>query len=335
MNLPEPEAIAGQMILAGLRENQLKQDYKELLSKGHISGFVLFPKSPISKEELKKLTQEIYSLSKHHPPLIAIDQEGGRVSRLKEPFTQFPPMRAIGEKNDESLAFEIGKTLGKELKEVGINLNFAPVLDLDLNPKNQVIGDRAFHSDPEIVAHLGSALIRGMHSQKILTCAKHFPGHGASKADSHLELPVVEIDKKILLDRELIPFKKAIEEGVDSIMLGHLLYPRIDKYHPASLSEKFISEILREELGFQGLVFTDSLEMSALGTIPMPDRAFMAIRAGADMVLCTKDLTQIQEVHFALTQAIMLSAIPLEKVYLAFERIIKLKEKIQVSGFYS
>jgi len=335
MNLPEPELIAGQMILAGLRENQLNQDYKKLLSNGHISGLVLFPKNPITKEELKKLTQEIYSLSKNYPPLIAIDQEGGRVSRLKAPFTQFPPMRAIGEKNDEGLAFEIGKTLGKELKEVGINLNFAPVMDLDLNPKNQVIGDRAFHSDPEIVAKLGSAMIRGMKAQKLLTCAKHFPGHGASKEDSHLELPTVDIDKKMLFERELIPFKKAIDEGVDSIMLGHLLYPKIDKYHPSSLSEKFINKILREELGFQGVVFTDSLEMSALDTIPMPDRAFMAIRAGADIVLCTKDLNQVQEVHFALTQAITLSAIPMDKIYLAYERITRLKQKIQESGFYS
>ena len=327
MSLPEIEVMVGQMVVVDLRGVSLPMEMERMLESGLISGFLLFPGKDATPGQVRKLTDAIRGASKSFPAMIAIDQEGGRVLRLKEPFTQVPSMRRLGAKKDEALAFEVGKIFGAELSSVGINTDFAPVLDLDLNPENQVIGDRALSPDPEMVSRLGVALIQGMQSQKIITCAKHFPGHGASKEDSHLELPVVDIDQQTVRGRELIPFRAALTAGVETVMVGHIRYSAFDKYHPATLSERIITELLRGELGFDGVVIADSLEMKALEGIPLEDRAFMAAGAGADIMLIAEGIESAKRVHMALCQAVTMGVMPIEKIYRSFQRITGLKEK--------
>ncbi len=323
--MEELEKIVGQLIIGGVWGNKLSPEMEELLSEGKLGGVILFPEN-FSPEELAGFIERIYRLSLS-PPFIAIDQEGGRVNRLKEPFTQFPSMRKLGEKRDEKLAYQVGEALGKELRAVGINLNFAPVLDLDLNPENQVIGDRSLGSEPELVSRLGVALLKGIQSQGVLACAKHFPGHGASREDSHQTLPRIELKKEVVLARELVPFRRAIESGLEMIMVGHLLYPSLDPYHPASLSEEIIQSLLRKELKFSGLVVVDSLEMGALDFFPLEDRAFMALRAGADLLLTTEGEENAQRVLRALVQGIKLGAVSLEQIYSSYQRVIEIKNK--------
>jgi beta-N-acetylhexosaminidase len=328
MSLPELEVMVGQMIVMDLRGTVLPEEMRKLLQAGLISGFLLFPGKDVSPEQIRKLTDAVRENSREYPAMIAIDQEGGRVLRLKAPFTQVPAMRRLGAKIDEKLAFEVGKIFGSELRAVGINTDFAPVVDLDLNPENQVIGDRSLGPGPETVAKLGAAIIDGLHSEKVVACAKHFPGHGASKEDSHLELPKLAADQKTIRERELVPFRRAIEAGVETVMVGHVLYPAFDKYHPATLSERIITQLLREEMRFDGVVIVDSLEMKALEGIPLADRAFMAVRAGADIMLICDGIESARRIHMAICQAVTMGVLPMETIYNAFQRIMKLKDRL-------
>jgi beta-N-acetylhexosaminidase len=324
----EIEFLVGQMILTDLRGIELKPEMAELLKKGLVSGVILFPGPEATPVDVRRLTDEVRAVCSHFEPIIAIDQEGGRVARLKNGFTRIPAMRNLGEKNDEGLALEIGRIVGKELRSVGVNLNFAPVVDLDLNPENKVIGDRSLGADPQRVSCLASALIRGLHSEKVLGCAKHFPGHGASREDSHQELPVVDADQETVRRRELIPFRSAIEAGVKSIMVAHLKYPAFDRYYPASLSERIIQGLLCEEMRFEGVVITDSLEMKALETIPLEDRAYMAVRAGADIVLISDGIESARKIHSALCTAVKMGALGADRIYSAYERVRNFKENL-------
>ncbi len=328
MDLPELEVLVGQMIVMDLRGVSIAPEMEDMLRKGRLGGVLLFPGPEATAWQVRELTDRIRGLAGEYPPIISIDQEGGRVTRLKQGFTTFPAMRKLGAKNDEVLAFEVGKILGAEMRAVGINTDFAPVVDLDLNPNNQVIGDRALSADRETVARLGISLLRGLQSEKIITCAKHFPGHGASREDSHLELPTVDIDQQTTRSRELVPFQKMIAAGVETVMVGHIKYPAFDKYHPATLSERIIGELLREEMKFNGVVIVDSLEMKALEGIPLEDRAFMAAKAGADVMLIAEGIESAQRIHTALCAAVKMGVLGADKVYLSFERIMKLKEKL-------
>jgi beta-N-acetylhexosaminidase len=332
MDLPEIEVLVGQMIVMDLRGLVIAPEIEDMLRKGWLGGVLLFPGPEATPLEVRDLTDRVRELSREYPPILAIDQEGGRVTRLKNGFTQFPAMRRLGAKNDEGLAFEVGKVLGKEMRAVGINSDLAPVVDLDLNPNNEAIGDRALSAAPETVAKLGIAIMRGLQSEKIAACAKHFPGHGASREDSHLELPTVDLDQATTRSRELIPFRKAIAAGVETVMVGHIKYPAFDKYHPATLSERIIGELLRDELNFNGVVIVDSLEMKALEGIPLEDRAFMAVKAGADLMLIAEGIESAQRIHTALCAAVKMGVLGADKVYLSFERILKLKENLLKSS---
>jgi len=328
MSLPEIEVMVGQMMVVELRGTELCEEHRKLLQSGLVSGFLLFPGNDARPEEVRELTDSVRKIAAEYPAILAVDQEGGRVLRLKAGFTPIPCMRKLGAKADENLAFEVGRVLGAELRAVGINTDFAPVVDLELNPENEVIGDRALHSDPELVGRLGSALIHGLHSEKIAACAKHFPGHGASREDSHLELPAVSADQNTVRGRELKPFQRAIAAGVESVMVGHLLYPAFDKYYPASLSERLITGLLREEMGFEGVVIVDALEMKALEGIPLEDRAFMAARAGADIMLVSEGMENARRVHMALCQAVSMGALAVDKVVSAYQRVMNLKARL-------
>ena len=282
--------ILGQHMIVGLDGVTLTAEEKRFLVKEDIGGVILFSRNVESPQQIFELCQEVQNLraqtSSKSPFFISIDMEGGRVARLKEPFTLWPPLRKIGELNSPHASYNFTMALGSELKSMGINLDYAPCLDVFTNPKNTVIGDRAISDDPNVVAKHAAALTRGFLKAGVIPCGKHFPGHGHTIIDSHDDLPVEEADLKRLNQVELIPFKEAFKAGLDLIMTAHILFPEVDKEWPVTLSETFLKTILRKELNYQGLVMTDDLDMKALAK--NYDRAMLPVRslqAGADILL--------------------------------------------------
>ncbi len=281
------------------------------LREGTVSGIVLFSRNVEGPRQVRELCREIRAAAGagRPQPLIAIDQEGGRVRRLKDPrFTQFPPARCYGwfcRCQGETVAEAAGRTMAAELAAVGIDIDFAPVLDVDSNPRNPVIGDRSLSSDPAAAARLGIAFAAGMLSRGLVPVGKHFPGHGASDADSHRELPVVRASRATLLSRDLLPFRRAIRAGIPALMTAHVVYPALDRFRPATLSRKILTDLLRRRLRFGGVVFSDALEMKAISDrMGIGGAAVEAVRAGCDAVLvCRPDEAMQEEAVEALGRA--------------------------------
>jgi beta-N-acetylhexosaminidase len=218
---------------------------------------------------------------------IAVDQEGGRVARLRgPPFASVPPMREIGKHSDPERARRVGQLFAYELRAVGFNWDFAPVLDVDTNPLNPVIGDRSFHNESQVVAALGTALARGLESGGVASCAKHFPGHGDTAQDSHVTLPRLPHGMERLRNIELLPFRAYAEAGLASIMTAHVLFEAVDDKVPATMSGKVLQGILREELGFEGVIVSDDLEMKAIADrFSIEDSTVLGALAGVDLFL--------------------------------------------------
>ena len=282
--------LIGQHMLIGVSGLTLTTDEKKFIVENNISGVVLFSRNLSTPEQIRDLCAEIQSLrhkmASRAPLFIGIDMEGGRVHRLKSPFTQWPPLKTIGDLDAPTVAFQFAHQMGMELMSVGINLDFAPCIDVYTNPKNTVIGDRAVSSDPHQVEKMASALVRGYIKSGILSCAKHFPGHGHTIIDSHEELPIEEADLKRLNEVELVPFRKALRSRVDMVMTAHILFKSVDKDWPVTLSEIFLKKILRDDLKYKGLVITDDLDMKAMAK--HYDKGFIPVRslqAGADLLL--------------------------------------------------
>jgi beta-N-acetylhexosaminidase len=261
------------------------------LARGEVGGVVLYSRNIESPPQVRALCREIRSAAgRGNPlPLIAVDQEGGRVARFKDPpFTRFPPARACSLFccRNESVAEAVGAAIAAELRAVGIDMNFAPVLDVDSNPRNPVIGDRAFSEDPNGAAALGIAFAKGSLSRGVLPVGKHFPGHGDTSADSHKELPVVRAGKRKLLLRELLPFRRAARAGIPALMTAHVMYPALDRVLPATLSRKILHDLLRERMRFRGTIISDALEMKAIADrYGLGEAAVLAVTAGCDVVL--------------------------------------------------
>jgi len=215
-----------------------------------------------------------------------VDQEGGRVRRLRAGFTDVPALRSLGRARDPKLALQMGQLLGRELRAVGIDVNFAPVVDVDTNVDNPVIGDRALSSDPRLVAELAEALVRGLQSEGVAACAKHFPGHGDTELDSHQTLPRLVHGLERLEQVELVPFERVVAAGVASIMTAHVVLEALDREYPATLSDVVLGRLLRQGLGFDGVVFSDDLEMGAIaGRFAPGVAAVRALNAGVDGLL--------------------------------------------------
>jgi beta-N-acetylhexosaminidase len=274
------------------------------LREGTVGGVVLFFRNVEGPRQVRDLCRQIRAAAgRSRPaPLIAIDQEGGRVRRLKDPgFTQFPPARCFSLFccHAERAAEAAGAFSAEELSAVGIDINFAPVLDVDDDPKNPPIGDRSFSGDPETAARLGIAFMRGCMSRNIVPVGKHFPGHGHADADSHETLPMVQSPRKTLLRRDIVPFLRAARAGIPAMMTAHVLYPALDREHPATLSHKIITGLLRDKVGFRGAVFSDSLEMKAVSdNYGIGKAAVLAMRAGCDVAMvCRGEDSQAETVE--------------------------------------
>src|SRR5882724_2919070 len=230
----------GQLLIAGFNGQQIPPELRSLAREFSLGGVILFARNVGEPEQVAELCYESARLVPDLPLWVSVDQEGGRVARLKAPFTEWPPMATLGRAGDVALAERFARALASELKAVGFTLDYTPVLDVLTNPKNPVIGDRALAEKAEEVARLGSAIVRALQGEGIAACGKHFPGHGDTSTDSHFELPLVEHPPDLLRRVEFVPFRAAIDAGVATIMTAHVLVPSLDEERPASLSRRII-----------------------------------------------------------------------------------------------
>jgi beta-N-acetylhexosaminidase len=290
-------AEPGQLLFCGFDGTEVPGDLAELVSAGRIGGVVLFARNLEGPEQVRALTTRLHALA---PPgaelLIAIDQEGGRVQRLRDPWTEWPAMREVGDLDDTSSTEALARALARELADLGIYLDFAPCVDVHTNPANPVIGDRSFGRDPERVARHAAHFIEAMQAEGVAACAKHFPGHGDTATDSHLELPRLDHDLARLRAVELVPFRAAVAAGVASVMTAHVLFPAIDPDRPATTAPDVMA-LLRRELGYQGLVFSDDLEMKAVADHHTPEALVRGcVAAGVDALLVCRSAALRDEV---------------------------------------
>ena len=277
----------GQMLTIGFEGPRPTPFVRQFLEKEDGGGTILFRRNLGSAEEILELNLELRSLAADNIPYAMIDQEGGPVMRLRQVSTQIPSMGRVGEFGTLRDARKAGEILGREVRALGFNVNCAPVLDVNSNPDNPIIGERSFSSDPHEVGKRGEAFIRGLQAEGVLACGKHFPGHGDTSVDSHLELPVSHHDEKRLEVMELVPFRHVLRTAPPAlIMTAHILLPALDPDRPATLSEKIIPILLREKLGYRGVVVTDDLEMKAIDDrYAMEEVIRFGLRADIDVFL--------------------------------------------------
>ncbi len=328
------EEKLGQMIIVGFNGYEVDSDFKNLLETYKVGGVILFKRNIDNAEQLLNLNNNIKSInSKNKLPLfISVDEEGGRITRLPKGSTKFPSNQVLGKENDKNLSYEIGKKIGTQLNDFGFNMDFAPVLDIYSNPKNTVIKDRSFGTDSEIVKTLGTATMKGLQDANVISVVKHFPGHGDTTVDSHIGLPVVDHDKQRLDEFELIPFKEAINKGADAVMTAHIVLPNVDESKkPATLSKIILTDILRDELNFNGVIITDDMEMGAIANnYGTKNASVEAIKAGADIILmCHTKEKQIESLE-ALKEAVNSGEISIKRIDESVKKIIKLKRKYKL-----
>lgn len=283
----------GQLFLVGCQGESLTSDERLLIEEYQFAGLILFRKNCGDPRQLVSLCRAVWESFDAMPPLIAIDQEGGRVHRLPAPFSHFPAAGRLGARNDPELAHRLGQATAAELALAGINLNFAPVLDVQSNPNNAIIGDRAFATEPKAVSDIAAAWTKGLRAGGIIPCGKHFPGHGDADKDSHFELPIVGKSIGELLATELPPFADACRNQIESLMTAHVAYPALDPKLPATLSEAIVTGLLRHQLGYDGVVFSDDLAMRAISDRHSIEAATaLAVRAGVDVLLFCHEIAE-------------------------------------------
>ncbi|HEX3344296.1 MAG TPA: beta-N-acetylhexosaminidase [Polyangiaceae bacterium] len=289
---------AGELVVGGFPGTSLPEGFARALRGRRRGGAILFkPNLGGGPEQVAGLARAIHAASPY-TPFVGVDQEGGRVARLKAPLLEVPPMRTVASWGDEALAERIARAVGAELAALGFTIDFAPVLDVNTCPHNPVIGDRAFGDDPSTCARFGAAWVRGLQSSGVLACGKHFPGHGDTSKDSHVDLPVVDQPLERLEHVELVPFRAAVAAGVATLMTAHVVYPALDRARPGTMSAA-VCTALRERVGFRGALVSDDLEMQAIAArMDVEDAAVQAVAAGCDVLLvCWSDEKQDRAVE--------------------------------------
>ncbi|WP_238881256.1 beta-N-acetylhexosaminidase [Clostridium sp. YIM B02551] len=318
-----------------IKFTEMNEATKNFLSKHQLAGLILFKFNMIDKPQTKKLTKDIQNLSKENKFFIATDQEGGRIDKIPTE-NKTKSAREIGNTKDPNNAYKAASIIGSDLKTLGLNLDFAPVMDVDTNPNNPVIGDRAFSNDPKIVGEFGVKFIEGLHSQGILATAKHFPGHGDTTGDSHKELVKVNQPLQRIENVELYPFRKAVENNVDMIMVGHIVVPALDDDKtPASLSKKMMTSLLKEKMGFKGVVITDAFDMKAITqNYDIKSAVMKSINAGADIILMPVALipgendTEYEEIVRFIKEKVQAGEIQESRINDAVARILIAKKSL-------
>lgn len=296
--------LCGQLLIGGFDAPELEERYATALREGRRGGAILFRRNLPDIVTSARLCEAIRAASAPDlPPFVGVDQEGGRVTRLPAPFLTLPPMRTLGELNDIELVRRAGRAVATELTAIGVNLDFAPVLDVDSNPDNPVIGDRSFGRDPRTVMRNAVAFLQGLQDKGVLACGKHFPGHGDTSVDSHHDLPIITHGRARLEQIELPPFRAASGAGIASLMTAHVVCEALDAGVPATLSRAICASLLRAEIGFEGVLFSDDLEMGAIAArYSIEEAAVEAVWAGCDALLICKSEDAQDRAHEALVR---------------------------------
>ena len=318
----------GQMIITGFNGSEYNDDMDRLINEYKVGGVILFARNIEDSNQMIDLTRALQENNNNLPLFISIDEEGGRVSRLPDDVEKFPSAFTIGLINNQQTAYENGKEIGYTLKRLGINLDYAPVLDIYSNENNTVIGDRAFSTEESIVSTMGIATMEGIEDSDIIPVVKHFPGHGDTEVDSHYGLPIVYKTLEELRNFEFIPFVKAIESGCDVIMVSHIILNEVDSSNPASLSKIVISDLLRKDMGFDKVVITDDMAMGAITSIMSIEEACIkSIEAGCDILLLGNAYEEIEQVINSIKLKLYNGEISEEQINKSVKRILELKKK--------
>ena len=325
--------MLGQKLIFGFHGTELSEEFVELVKEYKIGNVILFLRNVESAAQLRRLCGQIQQLIRQetgYPAFIVIDQEGGMVSRLPEDGVNVPGAMAIGATADPENAELASEITIRQLRGLGPNFNMAPVLDVNNNPKNPVIGVRSFGDQPQMVAEFGAASARPYAGSGVLCCGKHFPGHGDTAVDSHLGLPRVEKSEEELEALELIPFRRCIREGIPAMMISHVMFPNIEPEQvPCTMSRRIITGLLKEKLGFRGLILTDCMEMLAIqdhyGT---PEGTVAAIQAGVDLAEISSTLALEREAAKALNEAAERAELDLAEIRASVEKILAYKRQI-------
>lgn len=328
------EEKIGQLLVVGFDEVSIDDNIKELIESYKVGGFILFSRNIVDKNQTLKLLNDLKtSNAKNNIPLfLSVDEEGGIVSRLSKIYNKLPEAVKLGQKNNKDLSFQYGELLGLRLKTLGFNLDFAPVLDINSNPKNPVIGSRAFGSNADVVINNGIEVMKGINSINVISAVKHFPGHGDTSVDSHVQLPLVEKSLEELENLELLPFKKAIEEDVDMVMVAHIIFSALDEKYPSTMSNKIITELLREKLGFNGVVISDDMTMGAIvENYTLEEGVIRFLEAGGDIALICHGKENPILVINKIKESIDNGIITLEELDEKIYRILELKNKYSLS----
>jgi len=325
----------GQMMFAGVSGTTLQQETTSLIHDYKVGGLILYGNNLETPQQTVTLMNALMATNVNNqlPLFLGTDQEGGKVVRLPGPLKNFPTNQRIGDINQSSLSFAVGQLLGEQLKAFGFNLDFAPVLDINSNPNNPIIGDRSFSNDPDIVSKLGIETMKGLESKQVIPVVKHFPGHGDTAVDSHLELPKVTKSLDDLNQLELVPFKAAIDNGADVVMVAHILLPKIDPQYPSSMSKDVITGMLREQLDFDGVVMTDDMTMKAITNhFDIGQAAVDSVKAGSDVILIAHEYANVTAAIQAVKAAVNKGEITEDRIDDSVRRIIALKQKYQLAN---
>lgn len=324
------EEKIGQLFIVGFEGKEVDESLEELIEDYKVSGFIFFKRNIGSKNEIINLIDDLNTVNKNNkiPLFISLDEEGGNISRLNHIFERTPTAANIAKIDDIEKSFKHGNEIGKRLLSLGFNLDFAPVLDINTNPKNPVIGNRAFGNTSNSVIKHGIEVMKAIEDTGVIACVKHFPGHGDTFVDSHIGLPKVEKTLEELKKVELLPFNKAIQEDVGMIMIAHILFSEVDGDYPSSMSKPIITDVLRGDLNYKGVIISDDLTMHGITkNYKLEDAVIEFFKAGGDIALIAhKKENYINSIE-ALKLAVENQEIDIEDIDEKLYRVLSLKEK--------
>ncbi len=332
LDLTELDTKIGRLFMAGIPGTHMDPDTEGLIRDHSLGGVILFSRNIEDPVQLATLCLDLQkTATRYHgtPLFLAIDQEGGRVSRLREPFTQFPGNSAIGsDPLPVEKAVEFARITAREMTLVGLNMDLAPVVDVPRGEPERHLAGRIFGEDPQMVGLLGGTVVRVLQENGVMAVVKHFPGLGRASLDPHYALPTIEADEKEMEEVNLPPFRSAIDQGVSSIMTSHAIYPAMEPGLPATLSREILTTLLRQRLGFQGLIITDDLEMGAISKgWETAKGAALSFEAGADILLICHDQNRVLGGIQAIKEALIQGKIPFHRLHQSVERIMAAKSR--------
>lgn len=334
MSLRDVRRSVGRLAIVGFAGHTVPTELREIAREFDLGGVIYFARNIAEPAQVRELSRECGSLAQEWPLWISVDQEGGRVARLKQPFTEWPPMITLGRCGDDQVTVRFARAMADELRAVGINLDYTPVLDVHTNPKNPVIGDRALSDKATDAARLGALMITTLQEAGVAACGKHFPGHGDTSTDSHFELPLVDQSPERLNAVELVPFRAAVAADVACIMTGHVLVPALDANRPSTLSPTIVDGLLKQTMGYRGIVISDDLGMKAISeSTGLGEAMVLSLLAGCDAVLlCNQPPDEQVAALEAVIKAVEAKRVPMARIEDALTRQERVKHQFLRSG---